>query len=76
MDGMAFRQISRSFFSLDTPESLAQRWFHKNVSRKILFSKNLNTKILGTNGLGWGTLGSPNRHCLDDDRSFELWAQG
>jgi hypothetical protein len=64
------KQISRLNFSLDIPESLAQRGFRKTVSRKIWFSKNLDTKILRTKGLGLSTLGARNRHGLDHDRAI------
>jgi hypothetical protein len=64
------------FFSLDIPESLAQRGFCKTVSRKILLSKNLDTKILRTKGLGVGTLGAFNRHGLDHDRAILIAEQG
>jgi len=57
-------------FSVDLLESLAQHGFRETVSRKIWFSKNLDTKILGIKGLGLSTLGAPDRHCLDHDRAI------
>jgi hypothetical protein len=69
-------QISRSIFSLDIAESLAGRGFREIVSRKIWFSKNLDIKILRTKGLGLGTLGASNRHCLDHDRAILIAGQG
>jgi hypothetical protein len=70
-DGFALgTDIQIKFFSVDIPRCLAQRGFRKNRSRKIWISKNLDTKILGTKGLGLGTLGAPDRHCLDYDRAI------
>ena len=63
-------------FSFDISESLAQRGFRKSVPRKIWFSKNLDIKILRTKGLGSGTLGSPNRHGLDNHLALEIVRQG
>jgi hypothetical protein len=63
-------------FSFDLPESLDQRGFRETVSRKIWFSKNLDIKILGTKGLGLGTLGAPDRHCLVHDRAIWIGRQG
>jgi hypothetical protein len=67
---------SRLFFSLDIPESLAWRGLRENISRKIWFSKNFDIKILRIKSLGSGTLGSPNRHCLDHDRAIWIDEQG
>jgi hypothetical protein len=65
-------QISRSNFFFDIPKNLAQRGFRKSLSRKIWFSKNLDIKILRTKGLGSGTLGSPNRHGLDNHLAVQI----
>jgi|HubBroStandDraft_6_1064221.scaffolds.fasta_scaffold00051_52 hypothetical protein len=69
-------QISRLIFGLDIPESPARRGFRQTVSRKIWFSKNLDIKILRTKGLGPGTPGAPNRHCLDKDYAILIFGQG
>src|SRR5580704_7904927 len=69
-------QISRLNFSFDIPEGLAPRGFRETVSCKIRFSKNLDIKILRTKRLGVGTLGAPDRHCLDYDRAIYFAGQG
>jgi hypothetical protein len=64
------------FFLLIRAESLAQRGFRQSGLRKILFSKNLDTKILITNGLAGQVSRWADRHCLDHDRLIQFWAQG
>jgi hypothetical protein len=64
------RRISDEIFFADPAESLAQRGFRKNGLCKTLFSKNLDTKILITNGLARQVSRWADRHCLDHDRAI------
>jgi hypothetical protein len=57
-------------------KALSSAGFAKVDFAKILFSKNLNTKILRTKRLAGQVSHWADRHCLDNDRAIEFWAQG
>ena len=66
------RRIWRDIFLLRCRRKPCWARISENGSRKILFSKNLDTKILITKDFGWPDSISLDRHCLDHDGATSM----